>query len=282
VSSAGVEANGRSSSSALSADGRFVAFSSAASNLVAGDTNGYSDIFVRDRRTGITRRVSVSSNGVEGNEDSGDPAISADGRFVAFSSDASSLVTGDGNNARDVFVRDRRTGTTRRVSVSSAGAEGNGESLNGALSASGRFIAFDSLASNIVSGDTNGYRDVFVRDRRTGLTRRVSVSSAGAAGNQSSFGPVLSADGRFVVFASAASNLVARDTNGFTDVFLRDRRAGTTRRVSVNSRGVGGGGIDRAISGDGRFVAFVSGASNLVPYDENGSPDVFVRGPLRR
>ena len=129
-----------------------------------------------------------------------DPAISADGRFVAFSSDATNLVPGDTNGTADVFVRDRQTGTTRRVSVGSGGAQGNGLSVDPAISADGRFVAFASDATNLVPGDTNGADDVFVRDRQTGTTRRVSVGSGGAQGDRVSFDPAISADGRFVAF----------------------------------------------------------------------------------
>jgi Tol biopolymer transport system component len=283
VSSAGAEGNNWSYYPSISADGRFVAFSSDASNLVAGDGNGTSDVFVRDRATGKTRRVSVSSAGAEGNNASYDPSISADGRFVAFHSDASNLVAGDGNGTSDVFVRDRATGKTRRVSVSSAGAEGNGDSYASSISADGRFVAFHSNASNLVAGDGNGTSDIFVHDRATGKTRRVSVSSAGAQGNGASYNPSISADGRFVAFHSNASNLVAGDGNGTTDVFVHDRATGKTRRVSVSSAGAEGNGAsyNPSISADGRFVAFESSASNLVAGDGNGTSDIFVRGPLR-
>jgi Tol biopolymer transport system component len=169
----------------------------------------------------------VSSAGAEGNGNSFDPSISADGRFVAFDSFASSLVGGDTNGESDIFVRDRRKGKTRRVSVSSAGAEANGRSfindIGSPISADGRFVAFQSDASNLVGGDTNGSSDVFVRDRRRDKTRRVSVSSAGAEANDNSVGPSISADGRFVAFASWATNLVAGDTQGYpnADIFVR-------------------------------------------------------------
>src|SRR5438132_985845 len=211
VASDGTEGNDVSLGSALSADGRFVAFDSAATDLVAGDTNGASDVFVHDRQTGTTERVSVASDGAQGNDSSsrGSPALSADGRFVAFDSDATNLVAGDTNGTTDVFVHDRQTGTTERVSVASGGGtQGNGKSGGffafPALSADGRFVAFQSDATNLVAGDTNGTTDVFVHDRQTGTTERVSVASAGSQGNGSSAGPVLSADGRFVAFHDTA------------------------------------------------------------------------------
>ena len=284
VSSAGAQGDGDSRAPSISANGRFVAFRSAATNLVGGDTNASLDVFVGDRRTGKTKRVSVSSAGVQGNSFSESPSISADGRFVAFESAATNLVGNDSNGFRDVFVRDRRGGRTKRVSVSSAGAEGNNESRQASISADGRFVAFRSDATNLVGNDTNGFRDVFVHNLERGKTKRVSVSSAGAQGKGDSSAPSpMSADGRFVAFDSAATNLVGGDTNGFSDVFVRDRRTGKTRRFSVSSTGAQGNGDSFApsISADGRFLAFESSASTLVGGDNNGALDVFVRGPLR-
>src|SRR5437773_218323 len=177
------EGNDTSLGSALSADGRFVAFDSAATDLVAGDTNGATDVFVHDRQTGTTERVSVASDGTQGNNASSYPALSADGRFVAFDSDATNLVAGDTNGATDVFVHDRQTGATERVSVTSGGGtQGNGTSGGffsfPALSAAGRFVAFQSDATNLVAGDTNGATDVFVHDRQTRTTERASAPSA--------------------------------------------------------------------------------------------------------
>ncbi len=289
VASGGTEGNGASLGSALSADGRFVAFDSAATDLVAGDTNGVSDVFAHDRQTGTTERVSVASGGAQGNGSSGligfafPPALSADGRFIAFVSFATNLVAGDTNGATDVFVHDRLTGTTERVSVASGGTQSNAGSLGSALSADGRFVAFQSDGTNLVPGDTNGATDVFVHDRVTGATERVSVASGGGTqGNRNSGGffafPALSADGRLVAFESDATNLVATDTNGATDVFVHDRLTGTTERVSVASGGSQGNGFSAGpvLSGDGRFVAFVSFATNLVAGDTNGATDVFV------
>ncbi len=205
MSSNGAEGNDQSRDPAISSDGRYVAFGSDASNLVSGDTNAARDVFVRDRKLGTTRRVSVSSTETQGNSVSfGLPAISSDGRYVAFGSDASNLVPGDTNRSADVFVRDRKLGTTRRVSVSSTETQGNSPVSFGppAISSAGRYVAFGSDASNLVSGDTNGSADVFVRDRKLGTTRRVSVSSTGAQGDSGSFGPVISSRGRYVSFSS--------------------------------------------------------------------------------
>jgi Tol biopolymer transport system component len=278
----GVQGNGRSSRPALSADGRFVAFTSDASNLVPGDTNGFGDVFVRDRRTGTTARVSLGTNGVQANSFSSDPALSAGGRFVAFTSEASNLVPGDTNGRQDVFVRNHQTGTTERVSLGTSGVQGNDYSEAPALSSDGRFVAFASLASNLVPDDTNGQTDVFVRDHRTGVTERFSLGPNRVQGNNGSSDPALSAGGRFVAFASGASNLVPGDTNGERDVFVRDRQTGTTERVNLGPNGVQGNdfsgsyGAIPVLSANGRFVAFDSSANNLVQDDTNGQADVFV------
>jgi Tol biopolymer transport system component len=278
VDSAGNQGNSRSTSPSISADGRFVAFDSGASNIVPGDTNNSFDIFVRDRLTNTTTLVSVDSAGNQGNSGSGTPSISADGRFVAFISNASNLVPGDTNDDTDIFVRDRLTNTTTRLSVDSAGNQGNGNSYNPSISANGRFVAFDSVASNIVPGDTNNSFDIFVRDTLTNTTTGVSVDSAGNPGNIISGSPSISADGRFVAFTSNASNLVPGDTNINRDIFVRDTLTNTTTLVSLDSAGNPGNSysIFPSISADGRFVAFYSFASNMVPGDTNNTDDIFV------
>jgi Tol biopolymer transport system component len=279
VSSTDAQANSNSLYPAVSANGRYVAFVSRATNLVGGDTNGRYDVFVRDRGSGVTERVSVSTGGTEANGDSyGKPAISADGRFVAFASRASNLVPGDTNGESDVFVRDRLLGATERVSVSSTSLQANGGSYQPTISATGQVIAFASGASNLAVGDTNQRRDVFVRDRGNGTTQRVSVSLTGAGGRNPSQAPAISADGRLVAFESLAKNLVPRDSNNVEDVFVRNLATGKTRRVSVSSNGAEGGGRseDPGISADGRVVAFASTSSHLVRGDTNGVEDVFV------
>ena len=269
--SAAHAANADSDAADISADGRFVAFTTSATNVVPGDTNAVGDVFVRNRQTHATERVSVKSSGAQGNRVSYSPSISADGRFVAFASKAANLVSGDTNNSDDVFVHDRQSGRTERVSVKSGGAQANNASFGPAISADGRFVAFISRATNLVAGDTNGMDDVFVHDRVSGSTERMSLGVGGAQADGSSARPAISADGRFVAFKSDATNLVAGDTNGATDLFVRDRMTGTTERDSVTSGGVQTDGIlwirdasDRAvISADGRFVSFVSGSANL-------------------
>lgn len=282
VATGGAQGNADSRNPSISADGRFVAFESYASNLVAGDTNNSADVFVHDRQTGETTRVSVTSGGTQGNRDSLDPSLSGDGRIVAFVSSASNLVAGDTNNYDDVFVHDRQTGQTTSLSVAIGGAQATGASLNPTISPDGRFVAFESTAYNLVPGDTNGWTDIFVRDRQTGQTTRVNVATGGAQANgpsHSSSIPI-SADGRFVAFASNAFNLVAEDTNGSTqDVFVRDLQLGQTALVSISTGGEQGNGYSDApsISADGRWVVF-SSASSLVAGDTNGSQrDVFAR-----
>src|SRR2546428_656807 len=290
VSSNNAQGNAGSTVAAITPDGRFVLFGSSASNLVLGDTNGFMDAFVHDRLTGTTERVSVSSSGAQGNGDSmtgdlaGDGgAITPDGRFVAFNSLASNLVPGDVNGVGDVFVRDRVTGTTEIVSVNSSGVQGNFGSgiAPPSISGNGTLVAFDSQATNLEPGQ-NGQEGVFVHNRITGKTIEVSVNSSGVEGNGFSLGPTISRDGRFVVFFSFASNLVSGDTNGAPDIFVRNLSAGTTERVSVDSSGVEGNGgsggpLDLPdISADGRFVAFSSTATNLVPGDTNNVDDAYV------
>jgi len=289
VSSAGVQANGASGGPALSRDGRFVAFESVATNLVAIDTNLTADVFVHDRDpdangifdegNGVTTRVSLRAGAVQGNAASRRAAISADGNLVAFASDASNLVASDRNGVTDVFVRDRAASTTTRVSVDSAGIEGDGASDRPAISADGAFVAFESLAANLVAGDLNGVADLFVRDRVNGTTTRASVDSSGAEANGASRGPPsLSSDGSIVAFHSSATNLVASDLNGVADVFVRDRAAGVTTRASVSSSGGEGNRDSRgaALSADGMQVAFESDADLLATGDGNQASDAFV------
>ncbi|MCB2188664.1 MAG: hypothetical protein KQJ78_19775 [Deltaproteobacteria bacterium] len=278
VDSAGNQVNVDSFAGGVSGDGRYVTFDSAAANLVTGDTNGTSDIFVHDRQTGETTRVSVDSTGAEGNAGSLAPSLSADGRQVAFESSASNLVAGDSNASSDVFVHDRLTGQTTRVSVDSAGLQADGGSYNTQISADGRFVAFESDATNLVAGDTNFLNDIFVHDRTTGQTTRVSVDSAGAQSNGASNHPAISGDGAFVAFESGADNLVAGDTNVSYDIFVHELATGVTTRVSTSSGGFEGNGNSNtaALSANGRWVGFQSDATNLVTGDTNLSTDVFL------
>jgi Tol biopolymer transport system component len=277
--SAGVEGDGDSYNPTVSADGRYVAFRSEATNLVAGDLNGVQDVFVRDRQTGTTTLVSRNSGGVEGDGVSDGAFISPDGRYVTFRSEATNLVADDTNGMPDIFVRDRQTGTTTLVSRSSAGVVGDGSSDSPVISTNNRYVAFESTAANLAAGDTNTKWDIFVRDRQTGTTTLVSKSSAGVEGDEHSYYPSLSSDGRYVTFSSLAANLVTGDTNGFDDIFVRDRQTGTTTRVSKSSAGVEADSYSyhAPVSADGRFVVFESNAANLVSGDTNGDYDIFVR-----
>jgi Tol biopolymer transport system component len=353
VSSAGLQSNSPTETElAMSSNGRYVAFSTFATNLVPGNQQSiHQDIFVRDRIAGTTEVVSLNSNGEPSDGISIEPSVSADGRFVAFTSDATNLVPGDTNqcfnglldetyfpgDCPDVFVRDRLTGVTERVSVGSNGQEGNDRSYVPVISADGRYVFFISRASNFYPGDGPASGELFMRDRQTGTTARILTSAArggytitpdaryiaylgtdfagyavfvydrqtgtnelvsvplpGKRLDGQSTSPAISDDGRYVAFSSYATNLVPGDTNRKADVFVRDRVARTTERVSVSSLGAQGNGDSHssplpnsvAISADARFVGFSSSASNLVPGDTNTCasytspgqcPDIFVR-----
>jgi Tol biopolymer transport system component len=269
-----VPGNAGSFTAAISGNGRFVAFDSEASNLVPEDRNGRMDVFVRDIATSNTQRVSVGPGRIEANDQSSDPAISADGYHVAFTSWATNLSPGDTNGESDVFSYDVVTQTTELVSVGLDGEPGDDLSTDPSVSADGRYVAFTSYASNLVPGDTAGTWDVFVRDRETGTTERVDVSSEGIpapAGRRIYSRATISADGRYVSFSSDASGLVAGDTNGTADVFVRDRVAWTTERVSVGNDGrqldPDNGIYGAAISADGRYVTFISGSDGIFVRD---------------
>ncbi|MGE5248758.1 MAG: hypothetical protein ACM3QS_00965 [Bacteroidota bacterium] len=279
TASNGARANGASYFAGISTSGRYISFVSDATNLVSGDTNDWSDVFVHDLQTGETKRVSLGSSGREGNDDSDHSDISGNGRFVAFDSYASNLVPGDTNGASDVFVHDRMSGQTRRISVNSRGMQANNGSYNPSISADGRYIAFWSLASNLASGDTNGQLDVFVHDLVSGMTRRISVASDGTQGNANSLYPSISGDGRYTTFESTASNLVSGDTNQASDIFLHDLQSGQTLRLSAAPDGgpANGDSYEAAISADGSRIAFDSYASNLISTDTNARRDVFLR-----
>jgi Tol biopolymer transport system component len=310
----------------ISADGRYVAFTSLATNLVGGDTNERQDAFVYDRKTGHTERVSVSSSGAQakpGPDPNGGSAamdMSADGRYVLFGSDASNLTPGDANRKSDAFIHDRVTGKTRRIRPAGVGitagalsangryavldadgnvfrydlrrgrllrltASANSWSDGGSVSADGRYVAFTSNASNLVHGDTNKLPDVFMRDVRTGRTTRVSVTSAGKQGvgkrySNGSNAPTISSDGRFVAFHSDMRNLVPGDTNNVFDIFVHDLVTRKTQRVSVSSAGrqANAESLGRpGFSLNSRYVAFTSLATNLVANDRNDITDVFIR-----
>ncbi|MBZ0320264.1 MAG: hypothetical protein K8L91_27880 [Anaerolineae bacterium] len=278
VATGGIQSTGGFSRfPAISADGRYVAFDSLATNLVSGDTNVTRDVFVRDLQTGTTIRVSVASDGTQANSSSYYPQLSADGRYVSFTSNATNLVTNDTNGLTDTFVHDCVSNTTTRVSVATGGTQAVlGYSMVSYISGDGRYVAFDSTAGNLVPDDTNGETDIFVHDRTTNTTSRISVADDGAQSNGASIVSSISADGRFVGFDSQATNLVLYDTNGTSDSFIHDQSGGNTTRVSVSAEGAQGWGGSISISGDGRYVSFTSNDPYLVTGDTNNSSDVFV------
>jgi hypothetical protein len=297
VDSLGNQGDGYSGRTSISADGRYATFTSGATNLVAGDTNGTYDVFVHDRQTGQTTRVSVDSSGnqannershITGQKGSGYSSISADGRYISFSSYASNLVAGDTNEEGDVFVHDRQTSQTTRVSVDTLGNQANNRSLYPSISADGRYVSFSSIATNLLTiSYDHGWADIFVHDRQTGQTTCVSLNTLGREANGDSGDgdggshSVISADGRYVTFSSTASNIVGGDTNEADDIFVHDRQTGQTTRVSVDSSGHqanadSGYGSSPSISADGRYVTFRSTASNLVGGDTNSLDDIFV------
>jgi Tol biopolymer transport system component len=287
VSSSGAAADGSSEAVEITADGRYVVFWSWGANLVTGDTNGKEDVFRHDRVTGATIRVSIHSNGVtEGNWASFGPDISDDGRYVAFYSYANNLVDDDTNKCpwplatcRDVFVHDVWTGTTTRVSESSSGAQGDKHSTYPALSADGSWVAFESGATTLVTGDSNSNIDIFLHELATSETTRVSVKTGGGqifGGNCTE--PAISGDGRFIAFSSAASDVVAGDSNGRSDIFVHDRVTTQTVRISLNTAGLSPNDNSTSpdISDDGRLIVFSSTADDLVPGDTNEKQDIFV------
>ena len=280
ANASGIQGNGPSEYPSISADGHFIAFESDANNLVDGDTNQATDIFVRNVSGGSIERVSVGIGGAQAslNSPSVGAALSGNGLFVAFTSWAPNLVGNDTNLTWDVFVHDRSTHTTERVSLGAGGVQGNGRSENATLSENGALVAFQSNATNLVTGDTNAVTDIFVRDRSGGVTERVSVGVGGQQANGASTNASISADGRYVVFESAASNLVAGDTNGVTDIFVHDRQSDVTTRVSALTDGTQANDhcYNPSISGDGRYVVFETTASNLSQWDTNQKADIFM------
>ena len=275
----GVAANGVCGEAPqVSGSARFVAFSCSASNLVRGDTNGVSDIFVRDRQAATTQRVNLGPGGAQANAASFLNAISPDGRYVIFTSTASNLVAGDTNGVADVFLRDRRTGVTERVSLRNGGGQGNGASRRGYVSGDGRYVVFTSTASNLVAGDTNRVADVYLRDRVARSTERLSVNPSGVQGNRASEAFGLSADGRYVALVSASTNLIARDANPGADVFVLDRDSGRFELATVSSDGVQGRGeaTHASLSRNGHVVVFSTTAPLDVMDLPNGRPDLYV------
>lgn len=268
---------------AISADGRYIAFESSATNLdPAASDDSTGDVFVRDRQTNTTTLVSRAADGTEADGSSFHPALSADGRYVTFTSFATNLDSADTDDTSDVFVRDLRTDTTTLVSRADGpnGGKGNANAFSPAISGDGQHISFESFATNLDANDVDDVQDVFVRDLQANTTVLVTQSN-GTAANEDSLESALSADGRYITFSSFATNLDPDDDDGLRDVFVRDRQANTTSLVSRADGADGARGsttsIEPAISADGRYVTFRSFATNLDPDDDDDASDVFVR-----
>lgn len=257
TNSAGVEANGQSYNAVLSANGQYIGFISKATNLVASDTNGTDDLFVKNLATGEVVNASITLAGAQANAPTADSAISGDGRVVAFTTYATNLAAGDDNFA-DIYSKNLDNGIITRVSANSAGEAANGNSDNASLSADGRYIVFSSQASNLVEGDTNGHRDVFRKDMHSGAVLRVSISADAVEGKGDSSNATISADGRYVMFEST-SDLTPGDGDGKADIFIKDINTGALSRLSsggdANHFNYAGGA---ALSGDGLSAVFAS------------------------
>lgn len=291
VASDGTQTNWHSDSVAYSADGRYVAFVTEADNLVPGDTGGYADVFVHDLTSRQTTRVSVSTNGQQGNGNSISPTISADGRYIAFSSEASNLVAGDANNLPDIFLHDRLEQTTILISVGPDGQPLPGSSHVPAISPDGRYISFNAHDSLILIGIIRSHNDIFIYDRNTGQSECISVGYDGLPVNRwgggTKYRSAVSSNGDYVAFISQARNLVPTDYSGSWEIFVRDRQLSQTSIVTINTDGTPAEhpltNYDRvfpAISSDGRYIAFESNASNLVSSDINEGWDVFIHDRL--
>ncbi len=279
--SSGTEGNNASWWASISPDGRYVTFASYASNLVAGDDNDESDVFLKDTQTGTVTRISEDAVGNDANGDSWISSISADNRYVVFYSKASNLVANDTNARYDVFLKDTTTGSVQMVSTDSANNPGNNSSFidyPSVVSSDGRYVTFYSKSNNLVANDTNEKYDVFLKDMQTGLTSIISTDTGGNLGNSGSYTPTMSDDGRYISFDSYASNLVVGDSNGAYDVFVRDTQAGTTQLVSTDTSNNKGNNDSfwSTISGNGQHIIFESSATNLTA-DGNSSYNVFVK-----
>ncbi len=272
----GEDADGFSDGIAISFDGSLVAFESTAPNLVSGDTNGLRDIFVWSRQTNTIERVTVAPGGIEADGTSDQPAFSRDGRFLAFESNATNLVAADTNSRRDIYIADLAGGTVERVTVLNDGTEADSSSEHPAVSADGRFVAFESRASNLVPDVLNGSNSIYVKDRLTGEVSLVSQSTTGVSADGFCEWPSISPDGRLVVFDCPSTTLVDVDNGGLESVYLRDRATGVTTLVAIGPGGVSADGRSFRPSLGVDAVAFASTATNLVAGDDNGEEDIFV------
>jgi Tol biopolymer transport system component len=279
LNSNGHEGNQDSNASSISADGTLIAFDSAATNLAGNKCdNGFNHIFVHDLRAGTTTCVSVRTNGDEGNGDSFDPSISADGRVVVFQSTATNLANRCSNGNAHIYMHNLTTGETSCVSLNNEGEQSNGNSTLARVSSDGRFVVFQSDTTNFTQRCSNGFRHIFVRDTVEDRTICASLDNHGTQGNNDSVQPSISSDGRFVAFSSAANNLTGnRCVAGNVQVFVRDRANEKTKCASVGPKKVEGNSqsINPSISANGALVTFESDSNNLVKTDTNGLRDVF-------
>ncbi len=271
-----MDSNGDSAAPrSASFDGRYALFSSQASNLVPGDTNGRADLFLHDAQTHTLERVSIGNDGVQANGDVGPVgSVSDDGRYVVFDSKATNLVPGVSSGIRQIYLRDRSDDTTTLLSRV-GGAPAPFESANPRLSADGRYVVFDSR-SDLVPADDNGFRDIYRLDRNDGSLELISLSADGRRGNGDSYDPQISADGSSVLFYTWANNLVPGDSDNVWDLLLRKPAAGTTQRVSVDASGAGiasfPAAANQSLTGDGRYALFSIYAPGVAE-DTNGASD---------
>jgi Tol biopolymer transport system component len=283
VTPTGTPSSGAAAGAAVSADGRRVVFASLATDLVSASTGGLGAVFLRDRQAGVTTLLTRGVSGGPADGASADPVISADGAFVAFDSTADNLVVADHNGARDVFLVETATGVVSLVSVTTGGAQGTADSAFPALSPDGRFVAFASAAPELVPGlDLNGtFGDVYLRDRVLGTTTLVSGDATRNTGDGPSGGPGMQAvalAGARVAFTTRAGNLLGGLPAGVSQVLVRDMATGVFLLGSAANGGAPGNGdsLGCSLSRDGRFVAFVSLATNLDP-SSLPAPGVYVR-----
>ena len=272
-SSSGTRGNGDSVGSDISLDGRYVVFTSYATNLVSNDTNDVSDIFLKDTTTNSISRISVDSSGNQANASSQGAKISGNGKYVVYYSDASNLVSGDTNGYRDIFRYTIATGATQLVSVDSSGNQANQQSYDADLESEGRFIVFTTESTNLGMTDTNGQTDVVLKDMTSGTVTYLNQSDSGTLGNGYSSSGRISCDGRFIAFTSNASNLVSGDNNGYYDVFLTDMLG--TRTVTNVTLGGNGWSSVADISCTGDYLLYTSNATNQISGDSNGVYDTF-------
>jgi Tol biopolymer transport system component len=284
IAADGTEANDRSERPAMSPNGQYVVFVSYADNLIPGGSDGNDrQIFLKNRMTGAVVLASKTKEGVEAEDGCGNPTVSADGRYVCFNTGSGNLNPGDDNNDGDVYVKDLKTGALEWISQAPDGSAGDDGSANAFITPDGRYVVFQSRAENLdPDGDTNqGDKDIFVKDRKTGLLERVNETADGTQANDDSENPYITPDGRFVSFRSRANNLVPNDTSSMYDydIFVKDRKTGKVERVSTSSdeEEADDSCYCHHMSDDGRYAVFRSRAGNLVPDDTNDTYDAFVK-----